>query len=48
MVAIGRDERYELAGRASSSPVAGIVHGLVLVIPLWTLIASVAAVALLR
>ena len=49
MVVIGRDERYELVERASHpSPVAGIVHGLVFVVPLWTLIASVVLAVVMR
>ncbi|WP_166404631.1 hypothetical protein [Labedella endophytica] len=42
MVAIGRDDRHDLVERASeSSPIAGVVHGLILAVPLWTLVASV-------
>lgn len=49
MVAITRDDGFDLVEDGSpSSAVAGIVHGVVFVVPVWTLIASVVVVALVH
>ena len=49
MVAITRDDGSELIeDGVPSSAVAGVVHGVVLVAPLWTLVASVVVVAFVR
>ena len=49
MVAIGHDDRHEVGERApESSAVAGVVHGLVFVVPLWMLVASVVVAAVVR
>lgn len=49
MVAIDREDRYELGEHPSeASAVAGIVHGFVLMIPAWTLVASVTLVLVVR
>ncbi|WP_166426782.1 hypothetical protein [Labedella populi] len=49
MVAMDSNTRSELAEHpAGTSAVAGIVHGLVFVIPVWLVIASVVVVSVLR
>ena len=49
MVAINRDDRHELFDRApESSAIAGILHGFAFAVPLWTLIASVVIVVVVR
>lgn len=49
MVAMDSNTRFELAERQSgTSAVAGIVHGLVFVVPVWLIIASAALVSVLR
>ncbi len=49
MVAISPDARQRLAEHTrESSPIAGLVHALVLVVPVWLLIGSAALVAVIR
>ncbi|PSL36965.1 hypothetical protein CLV49_0568 [Labedella gwakjiensis] len=49
MVAIGRDDRFEVVEHPSEAPaIAAIVHGLVFVVPAWTLVASVVLLVVLR
>jgi hypothetical protein len=40
MFATERDDRHEVVEHASSPAVVGILHGLVLVLPFWMLVAS--------
>jgi hypothetical protein len=49
MVAIGCDDRYELVDSPSAAPaIAGLVNGLVIVVPVWTLVASIALLVVLH